>query len=57
MTTGNPTINDCLLVFNETTSLDKLCRLVGQMAGEQQPVTWLHLVGEPHEEQGIAGQS
>lgn len=45
------------VVFNETTSLDKLCRLVGQMAGEQQPVTWLHLVGEPHEEQGIAGQS
>lgn len=27
------------------------------MASKQKPVAWLHLVGEPHEEQRIAGQS
>jgi len=45
------------VVFDEPTALDELRSLVGEVAGEQQPVAGLHLVGEPHEEQRIAGQS
>lgn len=46
-----------LLVFDETTSLDQLCRLIGQVASKEQPVTGLNLVSKPHEEQWIAAQS
>lgn len=46
-----------VLVFDESRALDDLCRLIGQVAGEQQPVSGLDLIGEAHEQQRVAGES
>lgn len=49
--------NDSLLEFYKPSSLNELRCLVGEMAGEEEPVPWLYLVGESHEEQRVTGQS
>lgn len=49
--------SDFLLVLNKPSSLNELRCLVGEMAGEEEPVPRLHLVGKSHEEQRVAGKS
>lgn len=45
-----------LLVSDEPSSLDELGHLVGGVAGKQEPVAGLHLVGESHERQGVTAE-
>lgn len=46
----------CLLVLDEPPALHQLGHLVGGVAGEQEPVARLHLVGESHEGQGVTAE-
>lgn len=47
----------CLLVFDKATSLNELGYFVRGVAGEQKPVSRLHLVSESHERQGVTAES
>lgn len=46
----------CLLVFDEPPALHELGNLVGRVAGKQEPVARLHLVGKSHERQGVTAE-
>ena len=46
----------CSLVPDQPSSLDELCYFVGGVAGKQEPVPRLHLVGEPHEREGVTAE-
>lgn len=41
---------------DQPSSLDELCYFVGGVAGEQEPVPRLHLVGESHEREGVTAE-
>lgn len=41
---------------DQPSSLDELCNFVGGVAGKQEPVPRLHLVGESHEREGVTAE-
>lgn len=41
---------------DQPSSLDELCDFVGGVAGKQEPVPRLHLVGESHEREGVTAE-
>lgn len=45
-----------LPVFDQSSSLNKLCNFISQVACKKQPVPWLHFVGKSHESQGVTTQ-
>lgn len=46
-----------VIVVQEANALDRLGRGIGGVAGEEQPVPGLNLVGEPHEDARVEGES
>lgn len=46
-----------LLEFDESAALNELSPFIGEVAGEQKPVSGLDLIGEAHEQQRVAGES
>lgn len=43
-------------VFDQSSSLNKLCNFISQVACKEKPVPWLHFVGKSHESQGVTTQ-
>lgn len=50
-------ISKCdLPVFDQSSSLNKLCNFISEVACKKKPVSWLHFVGKSHESQGVTTQ-
>lgn len=56
MVYGFPFLKLNLPVFDQSSSLNKLCNFISQVACKEKPVPWLHFVGKSHESQGVTTQ-